>query len=120
MSSQFIVCLVSYLTYDWPQSIPIFIQYLKTVITDESKKIDEMETWEILVYLRFQRWQHILVNFSRDMYETELNVKFTEKSWNDFLIYCDGVDNQVMFSRANKYINQWKGNCLLNDFLDND
>lgn len=86
----------------------------------KEKPIDEMETWEILSYLRFKREQHILLNFSRDMYATELNHVFTDESWQSFLLYCDGVDNQAMFLRADKYINQWKGDCLLNDFMEKE
>lgn len=88
--------------------------------TMENTPLKNLETWEILHYLRVHRFQHVLVNFSKDMYATELNVDFSNDNWNDFLMYCDGVDNQIMFSRAEKYINQWKGNCLLNDFLDKE
>ena len=86
----------------------------------DNNSIDKMETWEILTYLRFKRSQHILLNFSRDMYSSELNYTFSEDEWMDFVMYCDGVDNQAMFSRAEKYINQWKGDCLLNNVLDKD
>jgi hypothetical protein len=54
------------------------------------------------------------------MYATELNFDFSDENWKDFLMYCDGVDNQAMFSRSEKYVNQWKGDCLLNDFLDKE
>lgn len=89
-------------------------------LTMENIPLKDLETWEILDYLRVQRFQHVLVNFNKDMYATELNIYFSDENWKDFLMYCDGVDNQAMFSRAEKYINQWKGNCLLNDFLDKE
>lgn len=86
----------------------------------ENRPIDKMDTWEILDYLRNNRFHHILLNFTRNMYATELNHVFTEADWIDFMMYCDGVDNQAMFSRAEKYINQWKGDRLLNGFLDKE
>lgn len=84
----------------------------------DNNSIQSMDTWEILDYLRVKRNQHVLLNFSRDMYFNEFNIVFTEENWNEFLRYCDGVDNQLMFSRADKYINQWKGDTMINNFLD--
>jgi hypothetical protein len=89
-------------------------------IMDEQKPIDQLETWEILCYLRFSRNHHLLVNFTREMYTTEFNLKFSDEEWEQFLMYCDGVDNQAMFNRAEKYVNQWKGDYLLRNFLDKE
>jgi len=84
----------------------------------ENTPLKDLETWEILYYLRMHRYQHVLVNYTKAMYATQLNVNFSDENWKDFLMYCDGVDNQEMFTRAEKYINQWRGDCLLNNLLD--
>lgn len=87
---------------------------------NNNKPIDQWETWEILYYLRFNRDQHLLVNFTREMYANEFNLEFSDEEWEQFLMYCDGVDNQVMFPRAEKYVNQWRGDYLLKDFFDKE
>jgi len=89
-------------------------------IMDGKKPIDQLETWEILYYLRFTRNQHLLVNFTREMYDTEFNLRFSDDEWEEFLMYCDGVDNQAMFPRAEKYVNQWRGDYLLRNFFDKE
>ena len=97
-----------------------FVSISSEWIMNNNKPIDQWETWEIMYYLRFRRNQHLLVNFSREMYANEFNLTFSDEEWEQFLMYCDGVDNQAMFTRAERYVNQWKGNYLLRDFFDKE
>lgn len=76
--------------------------------------IAELETWEIINYLRDERGYHVLVNFTRDMYFTQFGVKFSDTGWMEFLRYADGLDNQHMFSRSENYFRQWYGDKLIN------
>lgn len=79
--------------------------------------VDEMQTGEIINYLREQRGYHILVNLTRDMYQSEFRERFSDLGWTDFLTFCDQLDNELMLERAEKYLAQWHAmNIIRNSF----
>jgi hypothetical protein len=79
-----------------------------------NKEINKLETWEIINYLRDKRGYHVLVNFTRDMYFNEFGIRFSDATWNEFVRYADGLDNQHMFERAECYFRQWYGDKVIN------
>lgn len=82
--------------------------------------IEEMQTGEIINYLRDNRGYHVQVNFTRDMYFTEFKAKFSELSWREFLMYCDHLDNELMFDRAEKYLKQWQTANIIRTSFDKE
>lgn len=93
---------------------------LTEIYCSMNKDIDKLETWEIINYLRDERGYHVLVNFTRDMYFTQLGVKFSDEAWKEFLRYADGLDNQQMFERAEEYFRQWEGNKVISRSIGDD
>jgi len=87
--------------------------------TEFNKDITEMETWQVIEYLRMIRDYHVLTNFTRDMYKNQFNIEFADNEWKEFIAYCDIQDDQQMFVRALKYLNQWKGDNIVDDILNN-
>ena len=83
-----------------------------------NKDIAGMETWQIIEYLRMVRSYHVLTNFTRDMYRNQLNIEFTDIEWKNIIAYCDIQDDDQMFTRALKYINQWRGDNIVDDILN--
>jgi hypothetical protein len=54
------------------------------------------------------------------MYFTEFKAKFSELSWREFLMYCDHLDNELMFDRAEKYLKQWQTANIIRTSFDKE
>ena len=82
--------------------------------------IDDIQTGEIINYLRDNRGCHILVNMTKEMYSAEFGEKFSDIDWTDFVTFCYQLDNDLMYKRAEKYLGQWHTICIIRNSFNEE
>ena len=76
-----------------------------------SKLIDEMDTDEILKYLKRERFLHGLFYVDRNVIENRYEIEISEKDWLGFVnFFTEGFNrrNDFLFEGEDEVIEDWK------------